>query len=262
MNFTREPILETIISARDGYKLSLKSSKGSSSEEFLVDAVEVVSFGGSFFYRCLERQKPFFLPANDYEILEVRETRLIIKNPSVEKSIKIGSSRKLARTKDEEVAAVDEGAGAAQDDTDESVKRDQKRDKRRNRRPKKVQDEAKSKPVRGRSRSKPEKSVDKKQPKVDVLSDDLPDSQNVAAEQIDDEPIQVKSFKGLITPPDFLVSESLKQYKAVKEKELDESITDPGVAEIANESLVEEGLVTEAPCENEVIEVAEAKDTE
>lgn len=49
MNFTREPIIETIITPKDGYKLVVRNSKGDSQEEYHVDAVEVVSFGHSFF---------------------------------------------------------------------------------------------------------------------------------------------------------------------------------------------------------------------
>jgi len=93
VNFTREPIIETIISAKDGHKLSIRSSKNLGSEEYLVDAVEVVSFGGSFFYRSQERVKAFFLPSNDYEIQEVKETRVLIKNPTLDKSVKIAGGK-------------------------------------------------------------------------------------------------------------------------------------------------------------------------
>jgi len=93
MNFTREPIIETIISPKEGYKLLVRSSKGESSDEYYVDASEVVSFGRAFFFRSLERPKSFLVPAGDYEILEVKETRVALKNASYEKSIKIGGGR-------------------------------------------------------------------------------------------------------------------------------------------------------------------------
>lgn len=93
MNFTREPIIETIISPKEGYKLLVKCSKGGSSEEYSVDAVEVVSFGQSFFFRSLERPKSFLVPVSDYEIIEVKETRVVLKSPSVEKAIKIGGGK-------------------------------------------------------------------------------------------------------------------------------------------------------------------------
>ncbi|NGX45474.1 MAG: hypothetical protein K940chlam2_00628 [Chlamydiae bacterium] len=93
MNFTREPIIETIISPKEGYKLLVKCSKGGSSEEYSVDAVEVVSFGQSFFFRSLERPKSFLVPVSDYEIIEVKEMRVVLKSPSVEKAIKIGGGK-------------------------------------------------------------------------------------------------------------------------------------------------------------------------
>ncbi len=88
MNFTREPILETIISAKEGFKLKLKSTKSENSPEYLVDAVEVVSFGQTFFYRSAEPAHTFFVPAQDFEIVQERQARLMLKTPT-EKSIKI-----------------------------------------------------------------------------------------------------------------------------------------------------------------------------
>lgn len=120
MNFTREPIVETIISAKEGYKLSIKSSKTTNGEEYLVDAVEVVSYHGSFFYRCQERPKTFFIPANDFEIVEVKETRILIKNPNIDKNIKIaGGKEKQAK---------------AEEQPKEAPKQEQKREKKKGRR--------------------------------------------------------------------------------------------------------------------------------
>jgi len=93
VNFTREPIIESIISARDGYKLSIKSTKFNENKEVLVDAVEIVSFGSSQFFRCQEKPKPFIFPVADFEISEVKETRFILKNSSLEKSVRIQSSK-------------------------------------------------------------------------------------------------------------------------------------------------------------------------
>ena len=55
MNYTREPIVETVITPKDGFKLIIRNSKGSKQEEYAVDAVEVVSFGQSMFFRSLEK---------------------------------------------------------------------------------------------------------------------------------------------------------------------------------------------------------------
>lgn len=102
MHFTREPLIETIITPRDGFKLSLKSPN--ISEEILLDAVEVVSIGGSCFYRSKERPRAFLLPMADAELIEVRETRVVLKGATIEKGgIKIGSREApKPKTDDEE----------------------------------------------------------------------------------------------------------------------------------------------------------------
>ncbi len=92
MDFTREPIIETVITPREGYRLVVRSSKGAGSEEHFVDALEVVSFGSGVFFRSLERPKPFIVPVADYEVLEVREPRMVLKTPS-EQSTKAQTSR-------------------------------------------------------------------------------------------------------------------------------------------------------------------------
>lgn len=93
MDFTREPVIETVITPKEGSKLVIRSSKGNGQEEYFVDAVEVVTFGNSIFFRSLERPKPFLVPASDYEVLEVREARIVLKNVGLERSIKIGGGR-------------------------------------------------------------------------------------------------------------------------------------------------------------------------
>lgn len=93
MDFTREPIIETIITPKEGCKLVVRSSKNAGQEEYFVDAVEVVAFGQAFFFRSLERPKPFLVPIVDYEILEVREARMVLKNVGIDRSIKIGGGR-------------------------------------------------------------------------------------------------------------------------------------------------------------------------
>lgn len=95
MHFTREPIIETVISPKEGCKLLIRSSRGPQGmEEYYVDALEVVSFGRGFFFRSLERPKAFLLPVSDYEVLEVKEPRLALKTPLPERqNIKIGGGR-------------------------------------------------------------------------------------------------------------------------------------------------------------------------
>ena len=93
MHFTREPTIETIITPKEGFKLILRSVSGSGSEEFFVDMIEVITFGSSCFYRSLDKPKCFVIPAADYEVIEVRETRMVLKSASVEKDIKIAGGK-------------------------------------------------------------------------------------------------------------------------------------------------------------------------
>ena len=93
MNFTREPIIESVITPREGCKLVVRNSRGSSQEDYFVDAVEVVSFGHSIFFRSLEKPKSFLVPVSDYEILELRETRMVLKHVPSERSVKISGGK-------------------------------------------------------------------------------------------------------------------------------------------------------------------------
>ena len=93
MDFTREPIIETVITPKEGCKLVVRNSKGTGQEEYFVDAVEVVTFGSAIFLRSLEKPKAFMVPASDYEVLEVREARIVLKNVGFDRSIKIGGGR-------------------------------------------------------------------------------------------------------------------------------------------------------------------------
>lgn len=86
MDFTREPIIETVITPREGHRLVVRSSKSAGQEEHFVDALEVVSFGNALFFRCIERPKPFIVPVADYEVLEVREPRIVLKTPVQERA--------------------------------------------------------------------------------------------------------------------------------------------------------------------------------
>lgn len=95
MNFTREPIIESVITAREGCILLVRSARAEGAEEYFVDAVEVVSFGPAFFFRCMERTPPFFLPVGHYEVVEVKESRMELKASSFDKSIKIGQKKDM-----------------------------------------------------------------------------------------------------------------------------------------------------------------------
>lgn len=96
MDFTREPLVETVITPKDGFKLVIRASSGNSDEEYSVGAVEVVAFGNCYFFRSLEKPKSFLLPMTEYEVVEARETRTVLKKPQIDKSIKIGGGKKTA----------------------------------------------------------------------------------------------------------------------------------------------------------------------
>lgn len=143
MDFTREPIIETIVTPREGFKLALRSSKGIGQEEYFVEAVEIVSFGTALFFRSLERPKCFMVPVTDYEILEVREARMVLKNVGVDSTIKIAGGRdgaegrreqrprQPAREAVERPAEVEENASLAKAAPTGEARPEKKRERRR-----------------------------------------------------------------------------------------------------------------------------------
>ena len=107
MDFTREPLIETVITPKEGFRLLIRSIVPSSQEEYSVVAVEVVSFGRCYFFRSLEKPQAFLLPMTKYEVVEAREVRTILKKASPEKSIKIGGTKKMDLIKEGD--SLDEG---------------------------------------------------------------------------------------------------------------------------------------------------------
>lgn len=204
MNFTREPIIETIITPKEGFKLVLRNSSGNSQEEYSVSSVEVVSFGKSFFFRSLEKPKAFLLPVSDYEVLEVRETRSVLKKPKIEKSIKIGGGKTI-KTKTKEVLPEEE-----ESITEETKKRTRGKASRR-RRPFK----------------KDEKSEEQDPVETDV--EELEASQT--------------QRRTLLPPPTSLISEQINRYKdylasegAILSEEFEGGETEEKVEKLPKES--------------------------
>jgi hypothetical protein len=147
VDFTREPIIETVITPKDGCKLVVRSSKSNGQEEHFVDALEVVSFGHSFFFRSLERPKTFLVPATDYEVLEVREARMVLKNVGIDRSIKIGGGRdaqmrtpkepqqeknEVFVAEEKRAAIEEEPANLSSTEKSQEGRGDKKRERRRN----------------------------------------------------------------------------------------------------------------------------------
>lgn len=111
MQFTREPLVETIIIPKEGFKLLVRSTKQGGSEDFYVDSVQVILIGGHCFYRSIEKPKAFVLPASDYEVIEVKEARLQLKMPGKEMTgIKIAGGREttLKANKESKEEVVEE----------------------------------------------------------------------------------------------------------------------------------------------------------
>lgn len=210
MNFTREPIIETIISPKEGCKLLVRSSKSSSgSEEYYVDAVEVVSFGRAFFFRSMERPKAFLVPVSDYEVLEVKETRVALKNVTHDRNIKIGGGREAAPRhtyreppqessviiEDEEQSSVVEEASL---EPAVNGRMEKRRDRRRRRHRRSPEDQ-------DWSERKPQQKEEGKPAEEQELA------QGGGAE--DETKVSSSMFSSLIPPPPTLISETLSRYK-------------------------------------------------
>lgn len=208
MHFTREPIIETVVTPREGCKITLRNSKGNSQEEYTVEAVEVVSFGTALFFRSQEKPKAFLLPVSDYELIETKETRVILKSISLEKSIKIGGGREAtlripkeptAEKEEEEAAVREEAAPRA-----EGAEKDKRRDRHRRRR------------RRSSDERHETKEWTEKQKEGEPHDTAAPVSASAEGGGAVDEtlpPVSSPMMTSLIPPPSTLISETLARYK-------------------------------------------------
>lgn len=214
MDFTREPIIETVITPKEGCKIVVRSSKSAGQEEYFVDALEVVSFGNALFYRSLEKPKAFLVPATDYEILEVREARMVLKNVGLDRSIKIGGGREPKQAKEaapekaesaeiEEVAVAEEGV--VQADTRADKKRDRRRQQRRRRGNREETVTPKEEPIRTSSET----------PQTDVEVQSGAEPVSVGSKSTEGQPaVSTPTFmSSLLPPPPTLISETIGRYK-------------------------------------------------
>lgn len=233
MDFTREPIIETIISPREGYKLLIRNTKGEKAEEYYIDAVEVVSFGQTFFFRSSEKPKAFLVPTGDYEVLEVRETRIALKSVSHERSIKIGGGRENRASAKETPALEKEAASAVEESsvletvesTTEEVRTDKRRDRHRRRRRRHI-DEQQERSRRTESSEKESNELKEKE-----IEEEKPLS-----------PI-------LIPPPPILISETL--LSRYKDRDLGQPLP------IKQEEVITHEEILEQPIEPKVEEKKE-----
>lgn len=203
MNFTREPIIETVITPREGCKLAVRSSKGNDQEDYYVDAVEVVSFGHSFFFRSQERPKSFLVPVSDYEIIELKETRMVLKNVATERSIKIGGGRETPpRPQQQQREELREEEPQQQ----QRPSMDRKRDKRRRGR-------------RGRDRDRHEMPQEQREaPPHDEPSHE-PHHNEMAPSYAEGEEKAPAIISKLFPPPPTLIKETLSRYKPAEPTE-------------------------------------------
>jgi hypothetical protein len=157
MYFTREPLTETVITPKEGYKLAVRNARGKEGEEYLVDALEVVSFGPALFFRSLEKPKCFLLPIADYEVVEVREAKLLLKAAPLEKNVTLASKKDTPKKEAREGKEVREERETLEEKEDEgfvesstlsesknelkSEKPDRKKERRQRRRRKEKEDE-------------------------------------------------------------------------------------------------------------------------
>jgi hypothetical protein len=210
VNFTREPIIETIISPKEGCKLLVRSSKsGGSGEEYYVDAVEVVSFGRAFFFRSMERPKAFLVPASDYEVLEVKETRAVLKNVSHDRNIKIGGGREASLRhqqrepspeRENEPIVAEEAQPVQAEESSLEVAIGARMEKRRDRR-------------RRRHRRSEEEWSERKAPEQPPPPQVEKESKVQGGGTEDETKVSSPIFSSLIPPPPTLISETLSRYK-------------------------------------------------
>lgn len=198
MNFTREPIIETIITPREGFKLVVRNSKGGSQEEYSVDAIEVVSFGHSFFFRSLERPKSFLVPVSDYEVLEVKETRVVLKTPGVEKTIKIGGGREASIKAPREEKAGEPQVAEAKKPGEQRI--DKKRERRRHRRRRGGQEEGKE-------------GAETLSPTTETPEPSISEPALQGGDATDETKVSSSMFSRLFPPPPSLISETLGRDK-------------------------------------------------
>ena len=217
MDFTREPIIETVITPKEGCKLVVRSSKSTGQEEYFVDAVEVVSFGHSFFFRSLERPKTFFVPATDYEILEVRETRMVLKNVGIDRTIKIGGGRegqmrggsrephveKVEPVPVEETESVEAAEGATSSAEKQEGRLDKKRDRRRNYRRRRGRDGTGTEEEGSETGEKP----------IRLESPELRKPEEGESSSIAQQVATTSILTSLLPPPPTLISDTIARYK-------------------------------------------------
>ena len=221
MDFTRQPIIETVLTPREGFKLVVRNSKGIDQEEYLVDSLEIVSFGPALFFRSLERPKGFLLPVTDYEVLESRDTKVNLKYSFSDKGgIKIA-------TKDK--GATKSNASKADKSTEEegvsSLTVDKKKDRKKLRKRKSASEDTSKNEKKvntsedevKETQSKGSAKVSDTNKKISNKSKDQ-ENKNTVKEVYNEEVEKIKS--SLLIPPPNLISTQIKLQEMHKKEDL------------------------------------------
>lgn len=205
MDFTREPIIETVITPKEGCKIVVRSSKNVAQEEYFVDALEVVSFGSALFFRSLEKPKAFLVPASDYEILEVREARMVLKNVGLDRSIKIGGGRESKAVKEPAIEKADtlESEPSSVEEQAASDRTEKKRDRRRQQRRRRGREETVKEEA-------PALASDQEGGSTEVTQSNGEGKLAEGGPQV----VSTTTFmSALLPPPPTLISETISRYK-------------------------------------------------
>ena len=222
MDFTRHPVIETVITPKEGWKLVLRKSQGVGQEEYFVDAIEIVSFGQALFYRSLERPKNFLLPVQDYELLEVKEARMVLKHVAVEKKSKQNFPKQVKKEKQQD-KKEESKVLPPQDQSEDSLEKrldsrlEKKRDRRRNYRRKRTrEDSQESSQEEPSEESKEPLPLDSDKSKV-VEESDSDKSQYSFSLKSSKVTTSQPSTASLLPPPPRLISDTIARYKDNKE---------------------------------------------
>ncbi|WP_375793669.1 hypothetical protein O1W69_00920 [Chlamydia sp. 12-01] len=226
MYFTRDPVIETVITSREGYKLSVRNTKHLSQDPFVVEAVEVISLGNTCFFRNCDHSKPFIVPAGDYEVMEIRDTKINLKAVGLDRGIKIAGGREalIKLPKAAPVTVVEESSSEAivvetssetpTASTPHSTTRKEKKERKG--------DKWKEKKKQGRKKTNKEVSevAGSSQEIIDTVTEELWE------ESQEDNLGEQKKFS-LLPPPAKLISEIISQAVSdptVTSADLDESL--------------------------------------
>lgn len=218
MIFTREPLVETIITAREGASLIVKNTK-QDGEEYSVDAVEVVSLGQCFFFRSLEKPKAFLVPVSDYTVVEVKQTKVVLKSTLLEKSVRISPTKEVERA-----FSSSEEAG------DLEKNPEKKKERRRHRKNRSVEEESISGTEGEKALAALSETSEPKDSNGNVnMEETLHDSKRCSVVSVQDsekESVQEKSSDQnkkegkktavLLPPPDGLIADTLRKAKPVE----------------------------------------------